>query len=98
MASNPTGSKVDVALAGDAWVSAINARIAVRDPYLAGNPAFEVDLWDGNALDACCTTPIGYHPSVYGAYLSALVLFFENYAGEAGIASRGVRPRRSPPL
>jgi hypothetical protein len=77
MASNPTGSKVDVALAGDAWVSAINARIAVRDPYLAGNPAFEVDLWDGNALDACCTTPIGYHPSTYGAYLSALVLFFE---------------------
>jgi hypothetical protein len=77
MASNPTGSKVDVALAGDAWVSAVNARIAVRDPYLAGNPAFEVDLWDGNALDACCTTPIGYHPSIYGAYLSALVLFFE---------------------
>jgi len=77
MASNPTGSKVDVALAGDAWVSAVNARIAVRDPYLAGNPAFKVDLWDGNALDACCTTPIGYHPSVCGAYLSALVLFFE---------------------
>lgn len=77
MASNPTGSKVDVALAGDAWVSAINARIAVRDPYLASNPAFEVDLWDGNALDACCTTAIGYHPGVYGAYLSTLVLFFE---------------------
>jgi hypothetical protein len=77
MASNPTGSKVDVALAGDAWVSAINIRIAVRDPYRASNPAFEVDLWDGNALDACCTTPIGYHPSKYGAYLSALVLFFE---------------------
>ena len=28
-------------------------------------------------LDACCTTPIGYHPSVYGAYLSALVLFYQ---------------------
>jgi hypothetical protein len=77
MASNPSGSKVDVALAGDAWVSAINTRVAVRDPYLAKNPRFEVDLWDSNPLDACCTTPIGYHPSSYGAYLSALVLFFE---------------------
>ena len=77
MASNPTGSKVAVALAGDAWVSAINTRVAVRDPYLANNPTFEVDLWDGNPLDACCTTPIGYHPSNYGAYLSAMVLFFE---------------------
>ena len=77
MASNPTGSKVDVALAGDAWVSAINTHVAVRDPYLANNPTFEVDLWDSNPLDACCTTPIGYHPSNYGAYLSALVLFFE---------------------
>jgi len=77
MASNPTGSRVDVALAGDAWVSAINTRTAVRDPYLAKNPSFEVDQWDSNPLDACCTTPIGYHPSTYGAYLSALVLFFE---------------------
>jgi len=77
MASNPTGSKVDVALAGDAWVSAINTRVVVRDPYLANNPSFEVDLWDSDPLDACCTTPIGYHPSIYGAYLSALVLFYE---------------------
>jgi hypothetical protein len=77
MASNPTESKVNVALTGDAWVSAIDARIAVRDPYLANNPTFEVDLWDSNPLDACCTTPIGYHPSTYGAYLSALVLFYE---------------------
>jgi hypothetical protein len=50
---------------------------AVRDPYLVKNPRFEVDLWDSNPLDACCTTPIGYHPSIYGAYLNALVLFFE---------------------
>jgi len=57
MASNPTGSKVDVALAGDAWVSAINTRVAVRNPYLANNPTFEVDLWDSYLLDACCTTP-----------------------------------------
>jgi hypothetical protein len=38
MVSNPTGSKVNVALAGDAWVSAINTRVAVRDPYLVNNP------------------------------------------------------------
>ena len=61
MASNPTGSKVNVALAGDAWISAINAQLAVRDPYLAANPPYEVDLWDSSPLDACCTTPIGYH-------------------------------------
>jgi hypothetical protein len=77
MASDPGGSKVDVALAGDAWVSAINAGIAVRDPYLATTPPFAVDLWDGSALDACCTPPIGYHPSTYGAYLSAMVLFYQ---------------------
>ena len=46
------------------------------DPYLPGSPpAGKIDLWDSNALDACCTTPIGYHPSKYGAYLNALVLF-----------------------
>ena len=77
MASSPTGSKVNVALAGDAWVSAINTLGAVRDPHLVNNPGFEVDLWDSDPLDACCTTPIGYHPSIYGAYLSALVLFYE---------------------
>lgn len=77
IASYPSGSKIDVALAGDAWVSAINLGVAVRNPYLRTIPPFAVDLWDSNALDACCTTPIGYHPSTYGAYLSALVLFYE---------------------
>ena len=33
------------------------------------------DLWDSNPLLACCTVPIGYHPSVYGDYLNALMLF-----------------------
>lgn len=74
-AANPAGSHVDVALAGDAWVTAMNEGIAVSDPYLAHLPANEVDLWDSDVLDACCTTPIGYHPSMYGAYLDALVLF-----------------------
>jgi hypothetical protein len=75
MRTNPRGSKVEVALAGDAWVGAIDARIAVRNPYLATNPPSEIDLWDSNPLDACCTTPIGYHAGLYGSYLNALVLF-----------------------
>ena len=69
-------SPVDVGLAGDAWITAMNIGLAVVDPYLPGSPpAGQIDLWDSNALDACCTTPIGYHPSKYGAYLNALVLF-----------------------
>jgi PEP-CTERM motif len=69
-------SSVDVALAGDAWVTAMNLGLAVTNPYLPGAlSGTAVDLWDSNALDACCTTPIGYHPSVYGSYLNALILF-----------------------
>jgi len=74
---NPTGSHVSVALSGDAWVSAINMAIAQQNPFLASEPAGQVDLWDSNPLLACCETPIGYHPSVYGDYLNALVLFGE---------------------
>ena len=76
-AANPTKSTVSVALSGDAWVSAINLGIAVRNPYLTTNPANQIDLWDSNPLTACCTTPIGYHPSAYGAYLDALSLFYK---------------------
>jgi hypothetical protein len=69
-------SSVNLALAGDAWITAMNDSIAVMNPYLPGALSGpQVDLWDSNALDACCTTPIGYHPSLYGAYLNALVLF-----------------------
>jgi hypothetical protein len=75
--ANPTKSHVKVALAGDAWVSAINMGIAQQDPFLVNEPAGEVDLWDSNPLLACCTVPIGYHPSAYGDYLDALVLFGE---------------------
>ena len=76
-AANPNGSHVDVALAGDAWVSAINLGVAVENPYLPQHPQKQVDLWDGNPLTACCTTPIGYHPSSYGVYLDALVIFYK---------------------
>ena len=76
-AANPTGPGVDVALVGDAWVSAINLDIAVENPYLPHHPARQVDLWDSNPLTACCTTPIGYHPSSYGLYLDALTIFYK---------------------
>ena len=76
-AANPSKSHVNVALSGDAWVSAINLGIAVQNPYLANNPAKQVNLWDSNPLVSCCTTPIGYHPSAYGAYLDALSLFYK---------------------
>ena len=61
-AANPTKSHINVALAGDAWVSAINLGIAQQDPFLMSEPAGQVDLWDSNPLLACCTVPIGYHP------------------------------------
>jgi len=76
-ASNPTKSHVNVALAGDAWVTAINSGIAQFNPFLSSEPAGQIDLWDSNPLLACCTVPIGYHPSQYGDYLDALVLFGE---------------------
>ena len=54
----------------------MNLGVAVMNPYVPGAlSGTAVDLWDSNALDACCTTPIGYHPSVYGSYLNALILF-----------------------
>jgi hypothetical protein len=75
--THPTGSTLNVANAGDAWVTAIDAGIAEQNPYLVNEPAGQIDLWDSNPLLACCTTPIGYHPSVYGDYLNSLVLFDE---------------------
>jgi hypothetical protein len=74
-AANPTLSHIGVALAGDAWVTAINQGVAQFNPFLASEPAGQIDLWDSNPLLACCTVPIGYHPSQYGDFLDALVLF-----------------------
>lgn len=76
-AANPTGSHVGVANAGDAWVTAIHQGLAEQNPYLIDEPAGQIDLWDSDPLLACCTTPVGYHPSVYGDYLNALVLYGE---------------------
>ena len=64
-----------MALTGDAWVTAMNSGIAQLNPYLVNEPAGQIDLWDSNPYLACCTTPVGYHPSQYGDFLNALVLF-----------------------
>ena len=49
---------------GDAWLRAMVSGVADRNPY-DGIDADKVDLW----------TYDGYHASVYGSYLEALVLF-----------------------
>jgi hypothetical protein len=74
-AANPTLSHLDVALAGDAWVSAISSGVALLNPFLPNEPPGRINLWDSDPLLACCTVPIGYHPSRYGDFLDALMLF-----------------------
>jgi hypothetical protein len=74
-AANPTLSHLGVALAGDAWVSAISSGVAEFNPFLSNEPPDQINLWDGDPLLACCTVPIGYHPSQYGDFLDALMLF-----------------------
>jgi hypothetical protein len=74
-AANPSRSQLQVSFTGDAWITAINSHLAQLNPYLANEPAGQIDLWDSNPLLACCTTPIGYHPGLYGDYLDALMDF-----------------------
>lgn len=74
-AANPTKSHLSVALAGDSWVTAIDEGVAQQNPFLVNEPAGQVDLWDRNPLLACCTTPVGYHPSTDGDFLDAVTLF-----------------------
>ena len=86
--ANPTKSHLTAALDGDAWVSAINLGLAEQNPYLAAEPSGQIDLWDSDPLLACCTVPIGYHPSAYGDYLNAATLF----ATVTGIDPRSIDP------
>ena len=59
-----SGRYAGVAPAGDAWLRAIQAGVAMRNPY---NPdPTKLDLWGSD----------NYHPSIWGAYLSACVLFY----------------------
>lgn len=64
-----------VAPVGEAWQRAWAQGIAEANPY-TGNSGLP-SLWYGTnaANDPAISAPDRYHPSVYGAYLSALVLF-----------------------
>lgn len=54
----------DIIAVGDAWVRAMRDGVADLDPY-DGIDAGKLDLW----------TYDGYHASVYGSYLEALMIF-----------------------
>jgi hypothetical protein len=64
-AAQHNGHFAGVAPAGDAWLRAIQTGLAQRNPY-APEPG-KIDLWGEDH----------YHPSQWGAYLSACVLFGE---------------------
>ena len=57
------GHFAGLAPAGDAWMRAIHTGVAFGDP--AHPDSAKINLWG----------PDSYHPSIYGAYLNALVLF-----------------------
>ena len=66
----------NVIATGDAWQLALNASpsYVMLDPYLSTTGPF---LWYGTNANnnPVPATPDEYHPSIYGAYLSALVLY-----------------------
>ena len=70
------GNIAGVAAVGDGWQLAIQNGVATADPYTSNTGPF---LWYGiNATNnPSITTADEYHPSIYGAYLSALVLYGE---------------------
>jgi len=58
------GKYAGIAPAGDAWISAINAGVAMHNPY--SPDASKLNLWG----------PDNYHPSKWSAYLNACVLLY----------------------
>jgi hypothetical protein len=59
------GHIMAVAPVGDAWLQAITAGLAERNPY--SPVAGQIDLWASDYL----------HPSAWGSYLNACVLFYQ---------------------
>jgi len=57
------GHLAGVAPAGDAWLNAFSSGLAETNPYMP--EAGKLNLW---AIDS-------YHPSAWGAYLNACVIF-----------------------
>lgn len=86
------GANCQVSPVGNAWLRTIELGIAVRNPYLS-YPDNQIDLWGQDHK----------HPSIYGSYLNALVLFasitgvdprhlgYENAAQTFGIAPETTR-------
>ncbi|MBB5637497.1 hypothetical protein HDE68_003412 [Pedobacter cryoconitis] len=74
-AASHDGNIAGVAPVGEAWVNAWAAKIANADPYLGSSNA--PVLWYGlnSVNDPQIKKPDYHHPSIYGAYLSGLVLF-----------------------
>ncbi|MCB2377807.1 hypothetical protein LGH70_09455 [Hymenobacter sp. BT635] len=64
-AARQNGHFAGVAPAGDAWLRAMQAGVALRNPYAPETG--KVNLWGEDQ----------YHPSQWGAYLNACVLFAE---------------------
>ncbi|GAB3576750.1 DUF4886 domain-containing protein [Hymenobacter daeguensis] len=88
------GHFAGVAPAGDAWLRAIRAGVAMPNPYAPETG--KLNLW----------APDGRHPSFYGAYLNACVLFAELTghdprklgAGEQAAAALGLTPGQAASL
>jgi len=74
-AATHDGHIAAVAPAGEAWTRAWSESVAAPNPYTGGSTL--PSLWYGiNATNNPVITAADYlHPSIYGAYLSALVLF-----------------------
>ncbi|TGE25356.1 PEP-CTERM sorting domain-containing protein [Hymenobacter aquaticus] len=91
LAARQNGHFAGVAPAGDAWLRAMRAGVAVRNPFAP--EAGQLNLWGED----------NYHPSQWGAYLNACVLLAEitGYdprrlgAQEAAAAALGITPAQA---
>lgn len=77
-AAQRDGKVAGVAPAGEAWRGAWDDGLANPDPFQSSHSSLPI-LWYGiNAVnDPPISKPDYHHPSVYGAYLSGLVLFVQ---------------------
>lgn len=74
-AAQQDGNISGIAFTGDAWVNAWATNIANSNPYTGSSNL--PNLWYGikDVNDPSISNPDELHPSVFGAYLSGLVLF-----------------------
>ena len=71
------GNIADVAATGDAWLATQIAGNAILNPYTTSSGTL---LWfgykSGSSPSTSSSSPDYLHPSIYGAYLNSLVLFY----------------------